>query len=67
MADDEFRDTVTSANLEDRLYCFRGEEATVSSNNEGKIFGERRDRGEDGLDKVLRVVLEDDDYLPRSQ
>ena len=55
LPDDELRDAVRGADLEDRLHGLGGEEATITTDDEGLPLG--LDGVEDGLDEVLRVVL----------
>lgn len=55
LADDELGDTVRRADLQDGLDGLRGEEATVSANNDG--LSVKVDGIEDSLDEVLGIVL----------
>lgn len=64
LSDDEVRDSVACSDLDDRLDALGGVVAAVSADDKGRVGGARgRDSFEDGLDKVLGVVLllEDDD------
>lgn len=54
-SDDEFLDAIGRSDFQDDLNSLRAEETSVSTNDQGRTFG--IDRAEDGLNKVLRVVL----------
>lgn len=68
LADDEVRDAVACCDLDDLLDALGGVEASVSADDEGRVGGAGGgDPFEDGLDKVLGVVLllKDDDPARR--
>ena len=59
LSDDEVRDSVACSDLDDRLDALGGVVAAVSADDKGRVGGARgRDSFEDGLDKVLGVVLD---------
>lgn len=55
LSDDEFGDTVCRPDFQDRLYGFRREVATISSDDKGRALD--FDRVKDRLDEVFRIVL----------